>query len=125
MLEVLILAALGVWLALSFSSPASAAEERAAAAVMAAVTAAAVPAAATAADIPHIVGKTAPAGMFRRGLAEKNPAGCLRWGFASCVQQHRAVRQDKPVCGGGAQICRQGCHAVDGLPLQQPFRRYQ
>ena len=107
------------------TGPASAAEERAAAAVMAAVTAAAVPAAATAADIPHIVGKTAPAECSAGALLKRTPAGCLRWGFASCVQQHRAVRQDKPVCGGGAQICRQGCHAVDGLPLQQPLRRYQ
>ena len=90
MLEVLILAALGVWLALALRSC-----------------------------------------LRRRGKGCGGCDGCcdrcggLRWGFASCVQQHRAVRQDKPVCGGGAQICRQGCHAVDGLPLQQPFRRYQ
>jgi len=118
MLEVLILAALGVWLALALRSclrrrgkgcgGCDGCCDRCGGA-----------------DIPHIVGKTAPAECSAGALLKRTPAGCLRWGFASCVQQHRAVRQDKPVCGGGAQICRQGCHAVDGLPLQQPFRRYQ
>ena len=124
MLEVLILAALGVWLALALRSclrrrgkgcgGCDGCCDRCGGACRSA-----------AADIPHIVGKTAPAECSAGALLKRTPAGCLRWGFASCVQQHRAVRQDKPVCGGGAQICRQGCHAVDGLPLQQPFRRYQ
>ncbi len=40
---------------------------------MAAVTAAAVPAAATAADIPHIVGKTAPAECSAGALLKRTP----------------------------------------------------